>query len=148
SGFAPDGQTVVLAGIPDLYPPLVSHLVVLDPRLRTPPHVLTFRGDFSFDALAPHGPPLYLVQRPPGSRNIWAYRVRVYDLRADRLRPHAIADRVEHEWTMQGMPLTRAVADGGARVYTLYQTPKGGAFVHALDTVHATARCIDLPWKP
>jgi hypothetical protein len=31
-----------------------------------------------------------------------------------------------------------------AMAYTLYSTPEGG-FVHALDTVHRTARCFDLP---
>ena len=30
---------------------------------------------------------------------------------------------------------------------TLYGKPDGTAFVHALDTKHGTAACIDLPWQ-
>lgn len=45
---------------------------------------------------------------------------------------------------MRGSPVTRAEAAGTA--YTLYARPDGTAFVHALDTRHATAACIDLPW--
>jgi hypothetical protein len=142
-GFAPDGHSVVLAAMPRAYPPRVSHLAVLDSQLRDL-RMLTFRGDYGFDALSPHGRLLYLIQRQ-SARNAWAYRVRVYDLAAGRLRPHPIVDRIEHEWTMQGSPLYRLATPDGSRVYTLYQTPRSGAFVHALDTVHATARCIDLP---
>jgi hypothetical protein len=146
AGFSADGRTVVLAWLPSRQPPLVSHLAVLDSTLHARPRLLTFRGDYSFDAISPHGRLLYLIQRLSRT-NTYLYRVRVYDLAAGRLRPGAIVDRVEHEWKMQGIPLTRVTAPGARRVYTLYQTPKGGAFVHALDTVHATARCIDLPWK-
>jgi hypothetical protein len=146
AGFAADGRTVVLAAVPRAYPQTVSHLAVLDPRLRAAPRMLTFRGDYGFDAISPHGQLLYLIQHV-SLKDVWAYQVRVYDLRAGRLRPHPIVDRVEREWRMSGIPLQRLSTADGGRVYTLYMTPKGGAFVHALDAAHATARCIDLPWR-
>jgi hypothetical protein len=145
AGFAADGKTLVLAAIPRVEPPTVSHMAVLDPQLRAL-RTLTFRGDYSFDAISPRGRLLYLIQHLSGN-DAWAYQVRVYDLQAGRLRPHPIVDRVEHEWRMSGTPLQRLVSADGSRFYTLYMTPKGSVFVHALDAVHATARCIDLPWK-
>jgi hypothetical protein len=36
----------------------------------------------------------------------------------------------------------------GRWAYTLYQRPSGAPFVHALDTAHRTAACIDLPKSP
>jgi hypothetical protein len=46
---------------------------------------------------------------------------------------------------MTGYAVTRATSADGRWVYTLYQKPEGEPFVHALDTVAATAHCIDLP---
>jgi hypothetical protein len=46
---------------------------------------------------------------------------------------------------MAGYALTRTTSAGGRWVYTLYQKTSGELFVHALDTVTATAHCIDLP---
>ena len=48
---------------------------------------------------------------------------------------------------MGGLPMTRATGPGGRWVYTLYS---GGTetFIHALDTVGATAACIDLEMLP
>ncbi len=45
---------------------------------------------------------------------------------------------------MQGSPVSRLWRDGWA--YTLYG---GGArpFIHALDTRHVEAVCIDMPWQ-
>jgi hypothetical protein len=47
---------------------------------------------------------------------------------------------------MRGQPLVRLVGPGGAWVYTLYAHQDGEPFVHALDTVHANARCLDIDW--
>jgi hypothetical protein len=142
-GFSADGRRVVLSWVGQQYPAPVSRFAVLDPTLRSLQRV-TLRGDYGFDALSPDGRLLYLIQRLDTSTSAWAYRVRVFDLATGHLRPHPIADRVEHEWTMQGIPLDRLTGRGGGVVYTLYQTPRGGTFVHALDTRRASARCIDL----
>src|SRR5262249_3813522 len=73
------------------------------------------------------------------------YRVRAYDLRANRLLPNPVVDKRESTTTMQGSPISRAPMFRGW-VYTLY----GGGehtFIHALDTSHVQAVCLDLPWK-
>ena len=57
------------------------------------------------------------------------------------------ADQVPYTLTLvaRGMPVARVSTPDGAHVYTLYATPRSGAFVHALDTRARTARCIDIP---
>ena len=106
-------------------------------RLRIPGHQV-------FDALSPNGRYLYFVEYV-SQQDFTRYRVRVYDLRAEKLRPEAVIDKREWETTMQGSPIARAETEAGW-VYTLY----GGVhetFIHALDTRNVTAICIDLPWK-
>ena len=46
---------------------------------------------------------------------------------------------------MQGSPISR-LSQGGWE-YTLYGASGPRPFIHALDTIHATAVCIDMPWK-
>jgi hypothetical protein len=105
---------------------------------------LRIRGDHSFDALSPDAKYLYLVEYV-SAQDFTRYRVRAYDLRAGRLLPDPIIDKREWETTMQGSPISRAAPHRGW-VFTLYG---GGdhAFIHALDTTHVQAVCIDLPWK-
>jgi hypothetical protein len=55
-----------------------------------------------------------------------------------------IVDKRDAGEVMRGSPVTRATAADMA--YTLYSRPNGTAFVHALDTRHGTAACIDMPW--
>jgi hypothetical protein len=105
-------------------------------RLRIPGHQV-------FDALSPDGRYLYFVEYV-SQQDFTKYRVRAYDVRADRFLPEAVIDKREWETTMQGSPISRAETKRGW-VYTLY----GGheTFIHALDTRNVTAICIDLPWK-
>jgi hypothetical protein len=46
---------------------------------------------------------------------------------------------------MTGQPATRVESRNGW-AYTLYGRTGKGPFVHALDTVHRQAFCVDLPW--
>jgi len=46
---------------------------------------------------------------------------------------------------MTGQPVTRV--EPGAWAYTLYSRTAKRAFVHALDTAHRRAFCVDLPWR-
>ena len=48
---------------------------------------------------------------------------------------------------MTGMPLTRVESGDGSWAYTFYSRQKREPFVHALDTAHRRAFCIDVPWK-
>jgi len=45
---------------------------------------------------------------------------------------------------MRGSPISRTSSQDGRWAYTLYDGGGGAPFIHALDTVEATAHCIDL----
>jgi hypothetical protein len=100
-------------------------------------------GHMTFDAISPDARYMYLTEFM-SPQNFTAYRVRAYDLRASRLLPKIVSDRSSWETTMQGWPVSRVNRDGWA--YTLYATGKR-PFIHALDTRHVTAVCINLPWS-
>lgn len=120
-----------------------SPFLVLSARTLRPVRSIVLRGSWAFDALSPDGETIYLIQHP--ATDYTRYEVRALDVRSGRVRPGAIADRRSGEWRMQGLPVTRLQRPGGAWSYTLYEGGGDGAFVHALDTASATARCIDLP---
>jgi hypothetical protein len=48
---------------------------------------------------------------------------------------------------MEGSPVTRSSSPDRGWAYTLYARSAGHAFVHALDTRHRAAVCVDLPWR-
>ena len=145
-GLSADGKTIVLT----TYSWTRRH----DARfavLRTPyldhKRVLTLKGGWSYDAISPHGRTLYLIQSL-SSLGRQRYLVRAYDLRRGRLVQRVIADRRENEsGPMAGSAIIRAATRDGSWAYTLYTRPNGTGFVHALDTVHREAVCVDLPWK-
>jgi len=107
-------------------------------KLRLPGHQV-------FDALSPDGHYLYFIEYV-SAQDFTRYLVRAYDLRAGRLLANPVTDKRESETEMQGAPISRVTSQDGSWAYTLY----GGSdktFIHALDTMHAGAVCIDLPWK-
>lgn len=118
---------------------------IVDPRTLRRLTIVRLRGDFSYDALSPDGARLYLIQHT-STANTNTYVVRAYDLRRHRLLPGTIADRTQRGWLMQGIPMARVSTASGRYVYTLYANPGGYPFVHALDAVASTARCIGVPW--
>ena len=90
---------------------------------------------------------MYLLQYlgKPGAA-AQPYAVRAYNWKTKTLYPGAIVDRREPDEKMTGLPMTRTgTASGWA--YTLYSRADKRPFVHALDTVHRRAFCVDLPWK-
>jgi hypothetical protein len=142
-GVSRDGSRLVLGNVSTgSRPRAQSVFLVLSTRALRVQRRITLRGDFSYDAVSPDFRTLYLVEYKNGLH----YVVRALDLASGRLRPRVIADKRSYEWLMQGIPLARAAGSGGAWAYTLYG---GGehAFVHALDTRHRAAVCIDLPWR-
>lgn len=144
-GLSRDGRTLVLGQVAIGVTSPSKFLIVNPVRMKIV-RTIVLRGYFSFDALSPTASRMYLIQYTHGkSQDLTHYIVRGYDLRTNRLLPGKIADRSEDEGTMAGYALTRTTSAGGRWVYTLYQKPNGGAFVHALDTVAAAAYCIDLP---
>jgi len=144
-GLMPDGHTLLLAGVnygPSL--PKSTSFALVDMKRMRVVRKLHIRGDHSFDALSPDGRYMYLVEYV-STQDFTRYRVRAYDLRNDRLMPDPVIDKQESETTMQGSPISRAAPYRGW-VFTLY----GGGehtFIHALDTSHVQAVCVDLPWK-
>jgi hypothetical protein len=143
-GLLADGRTLVLGQVstgPSLRKR--SSFAFIDVKRMRVNRVLEVRGDLAFDALSRNDRYLYLTEYV-SNQDFNRYRVRAYDLRADRLLPEAIIDKREWESTMQGYAVTRAKARDGW-VYTLYAGSE--SFIHALDTQNVTAICIDLPWR-
>ncbi|MFL5954064.1 MAG: hypothetical protein ACJ76I_08150 [Gaiellaceae bacterium] len=146
-GLSPDGSLLVLAE-PPTYQGLrsTSKLAVLATKPLALRNTVALPGEFGFDALSPDGRTLYLIEHKSTS-NLIAYRVRAYDLRAERLLSRVIVAKGETA-TMSGYPVARATPKNGTWVYTLYTRQSGATFVHALNTPQRFAVCIDLPWKP
>jgi hypothetical protein len=143
SGLSADGSTLVLIEPRAAFPRTETTLKILDARGLRTRSVVRLEGDFSFDAVSPHGSSLYLVQytsRTDPTR----YRVRAYDVDLGRLLAAPVVDPHERGEQMRGSPLSRATSADGRWAYTLYDGAGGTPFVHALDTVRRTARCIDL----
>jgi len=105
--------------------------------------MVTLRGSFSFDAIAPDGSTLYLIEYQ-SSQDYNRYRVRAYDLAAGKLLPGSIVDKREPKEAMTGSPVTRVTSPDGAWEYTLYGRADDKPFVHALDTARRVAFCLDL----
>jgi hypothetical protein len=144
TGLTADGKELVLTTYPWLRNPTFLVLRVPDFTTRA---LVSLKGSWSYDAISPRGRTLYLIQAL-SSLGSERYLVRAYDLHLGRLVKRVIADRRDAEFgPMTGSAVTRASSSDGSWAYTLYTRPNGTGFVHALDTVHRQAVCIDLPWK-
>ena len=145
-GLLPDGRTLLLAQ--SIYSGQgfrkQTSFMFVDVRKMKRVETITLKGAFAFDALSPNGRYMYLIQylsiEQPSQ-----YRVRAYDLTTRRLLARIVADKRSWETSMEGMPVTRTEADAWS--YTLYGATSARPFIHALDTRHVAAVCIDMPWK-
>lgn len=139
-----DGRTIVLgdASSGGMTLRKRSSFLLVDTKQSSVVAKIRLRGHFAFDALSPDARYLYFTEYVSPT-NFYEYRVRAYDLRAGRLLPKIVADRTSWETTMQGWPISRV--DRGGWAFTFYATGLT-PFIHALDTRHATAVCIELPW--
>jgi hypothetical protein len=143
AGLSADGRTLVLIQPRASFPRAQTPLMIVDAqRLRTL-QVVRLHGDFSFDAISPRGSLVYLIEYT-SPNDPTRYRVRAYDLAADRLLTQPVVDPREPGEKMGGSPLTRATSPNGRWAYTLYDRVGKTPFVHALDTSSRSARCIDL----
>ncbi len=131
-------------GIRVVYGGVTRFAVLRTSNLRVRRTIL-LHGLWSFDAISPDGATVYATQYL-SELPVVRYRIRAIDVASARPRPGAIVDRREPDDRMSGSPVTRASTRRGTWAYTLYTRTNGTAFVHALDTVHAQALCIDLPW--
>ncbi len=138
-----DGRTLVLAQV-SYGRTLRKHssFVFADMQKMRVVRRIHLAGHMTFDAISPDARYLYLTEYV-SPQDFTAYRVRAFDLKADRLLPKIVSDRSTWETTMQGWPISRINRDGWA--FTLYATG-GRPFIHALDTRRVAAVCINLPW--
>ncbi len=143
SGLSADGHTLVLITPRASFPRARTTLLVLRAPGLTPTETIRLRGDFSFDAISPQGRLMYLIQYT-NPKDPTRYAVRAYDLVHGRLLHAPVVDPRETDEKMRGNPISRALSPDGRWAYTLYDGGGGTPFVHALDTSHRTARCIDL----
>jgi hypothetical protein len=127
--------------------PAASKFVVLDTGTLKVRRTIALRGSFAFDALSPGGKRLYVTQFPNGFNGPIRYVVRSVLLATGRLEPGAIVDKTAPDEQMAGLPMARTWSSDRATAFTLYNGLEAHAFVHALDTVKRSARCIDLPWR-
>lgn len=144
-GLARSGRRLVLSSYPGYGSP-VTRFVVLDPRTFKVRDRLLLPGVFAFDALSPGGSLMYLIQYI-GGPNSGRYAVRALNLNTRELYAGVIVDRREPDEKMTGSPVTRTESRDGSWAYTLYSRTNKGPFLHALDTVHRRAVCVDLPWS-
>jgi len=145
-GLMGDGRTLLL-GEPITGPALrkQSTFALVDMKRMKMVRKLRLPGHQVFDALSPDGRYLYFIEYV-SAEDFNRYRVRAYDLHAGRLLARAVIDKRESETAMQGAPISRVTSQDRTWAYTLYGGPDK-TFIHALDTMHARAVCIDLPWK-
>lgn len=142
-GLSANGRVLALIEPRRTFPQASTRLAVLDARRLEVRRRIDLQGDFSFDAISPDGDRIYLIQYL-SRHDPTHYAVRAYDVGAGRLEPRPIVDPTEPDEQMRGYPITRQASSDGRWQYTLYSGAKM-PFVHALDTAHARARCIDLP---
>jgi hypothetical protein len=142
SGIAADAGTLVLMQPALRLPRRISRFTVVDLRRMRRLSTIVLRGSFAYDAISPDASTLYLTQTL--NRQGTRYAVRAYDLRAHRLVEKPVVDPSEPDEPLRGYPSTRTTGPGGRWEYTLY-AGSDEPFIHALDTVHRTSICIDLP---
>jgi hypothetical protein len=143
-----DGSRLALVSPRDRFPQPATSLAILDGSSLRIDRSVRLHGDFSFDAISPTGNWIYLIQylsRDDPSK----YKVRALETATGRLDPKPVVDPHDGPQPMRGYPLKRVLSHDGAWAYTLYdgQGNNGQAhpFIHALDTAHRRAVCIDLP---
>jgi hypothetical protein len=143
TGLSADGRTLVLATPRSGVPRRRSGFAVLDAQRLRPRFQTTLRGDFTLDAISPDGRRLFFIQYT-SRRDFSRYTVRAYDVGARRLLTRPIVDPAEADEPMRGNPVARAMSEDGRWAYTLYDGNGEHPFIHALDTVAAHAKCVDL----
>ena len=142
-GLSHDGRSLVLIEPRKAFPRRDTTFALLDARTLRVRRVVHLRGDFSLDAVSPAGAWIYFIQYI-SPRDATRYLVRAFDTRTGQLAAAPILDPNAPGEKMRGNPLSRATSANGRWAYTLYDGAGGTPFVHALDTIRHTARCIDL----
>ncbi|HET9324037.1 MAG TPA: hypothetical protein VFO03_09175 [Gaiellaceae bacterium] len=143
-GLARNGSTMTLITPRNRFPRATTTFALLDGTSLAERRRIMLRGDFSFDAISPDGRWIYVIHYTSIDDPL-QYEVRALDTRTGRLTPTPVVDPRKPGEAMNGNPLTRAWSPDGRWAFTLYDGTEH-PFVHALDTVGRSARCIDLDW--
>ncbi len=143
-GLSRDGRTLVLADIGANQ--TETRFAVLRTSTLRLKKLVTLPGLWAFDAISRDARTLYAIQYLSAGANP-RYNVRAVSLVTGKPLGGAIVDKRDPDEEMNGAPWARARSADDAWAYTLYAKPNGTAFVHALDTVHRRAFCVDLPWQ-
>jgi hypothetical protein len=140
-GLSADGRTLVLeaATAGGSGTRTATRFAIVSTAGTSAPRVITVPGRLTFDALSPDGRFLYVLEHVTDL----TYSVRQIDVVIGRLAEGTIVDKRNPDERMGGYAITQLSGTDGW-VYTLYRGA-GDAFIHALDTVHGGAFCIDLP---
>ena len=141
-GLSASGRTLVLLVPRVTFPRERTRFRILDTATLRTRATIDLRGDYSFDAVSPDGSFLFFIHYLSPDDPTY-YEVRAYNVLGRRLLAKPIVDPREAGEAMRGNPLTRTTSPDGRWAYTLYDG-NGKPFVHALDTVGRTARCLDL----
>ena len=107
------------------------------------PRTYELDGNFEPEAFSTSGRSLFVVEYvPPAAPD--RYRVRKLDLDTGEVGAVYSVDGHLQE-SMRGTARVQAMDADGSRLYTLYTTDDGTAFVHVLDLDEEWAHCVDLP---
>jgi hypothetical protein len=142
AGRSADGSTLALVEDGAGAAPTTSRFAIVDLSRKVAPHVIELSGSFEFDAISPDGATLFVVEHldpGPGGH----YQVRAVDAKTGRLAEGTIVDKENPGESMAGYAIEQQRMAAGI-VLTLYRGVEH-PFVHALDTMHGVAVCLDLP---
>ena len=139
---APDETAAVTSSAPKPTDATTTRFAIVTTDGSAAPKILTLPGSLEYDALAPNGSALFVLEHVPGA-DPTHYVVRSIDVAAGRLVDGSIVDKRVPAEAMGGYAVTQ-IAGAAGNVYTVYRGPEG-PFIHALDTSAAIAFCIDLP---
>ncbi|TME36893.1 MAG: hypothetical protein E6I57_12970 [Chloroflexi bacterium] len=149
SGFSPNSKWLVLVsreGNGTYSGDPASRFAIIDVAQGKLSQTITLSSRFTFDAIHNDGSAMYLIEHPqPGATT---YNVRLYDLRANLLKPDIIFDKAaiaQFDPTvglMDGTFHVSVAPKSGDWSYGLYMRPNGKPFVHALNVPGRYAQCI------
>ena len=162
TGFSPNGRWLVLVGEVGAK----SSFAIVDTSLVKLAAFAEVPGPFMYDAISDDGTSLYLIEQItpeaarelPGVNAAYGYRVRVYDVPAERMSETLVVDvklaaqtdgnnaETRLDGIMNGIYQSSVPSRDGRWNFSFYYNPNRGPFIHVLHLDSRSAFCIlDLP---
>lgn len=163
TGFSPNGRWLVLVGAAG---GATSTFAIVDTGLLRVAAIAEVPGAFTYDAISDDGTSLYLIERMTAEKAkallavdpSYAYRVRVFDVPAQKLSETLVVDvklasqttdnnaQTRIDGIMTGIYQSSVPSRDGQWNFSFYYNPNRGPFIHVLHLNARTAFCIlDLP---